>query len=161
LLALVASCTLLVASSAGAQQTQVTAITGRVTDAQSGQPVIGALLTVVGSNVGAQTNSNGNYIIRGVNAGALTVRALTSGYADQSKQVTVTAGQTATLNFQLQTMAVALAPVVATVTGEQRRVEVGNAVAHVNADAVVTTRAVTNVGDLLTSRAAGVSVTGG
>ena len=161
LLVVVTGLSLLTAVSAGAQQPTATAITGRVTDAQSGQPVIGAQLTVVGSNVGAQTNSNGNYILRGVNAGALTVRVLTIGYADQSKPVTVTAGQTATLNFQLQTMAVALAPVVATVTGEQRRVEVGNAVAHVKADEVVTTRAVTNMGDLLTSRAAGVTVTNG
>ena len=37
-------------------------------------------------------------------------------------------------------------------TGEQRRIEVGNAVAQVNAADVVATRPVTNVGDLLTAR---------
>jgi TonB-linked SusC/RagA family outer membrane protein len=147
--------TFLTISAVTAQQT---AVSGRVTDAATGQPVVGAQVMVAGSNLGTQTNSNGNYTIRGVQAGQITVRVLTIGYAEQSQQVTLTAGQAATLNFQLQQVAIALSPVVATVTGEQRRVEVGNAIARVNATEVVQTRAVTNMADLMTSRAAGVMV---
>ncbi|MEO7648680.1 MAG: SusC/RagA family TonB-linked outer membrane protein, partial [Gemmatimonadaceae bacterium] len=66
--------------------------------------------------------------------------------------------QTATLDFELRPMAVTLTGVVVTATGEQRRVELGNAIARVNAADVVKTSAVTNMADLLTSRAPGVMV---
>src|SRR5262245_26888853 len=146
---------------AGRSAAQQTAITGRVTEAGSGNPVVGAQIMVVGSNLGAQSNANGNYIVRGVTPGNVTVRVLTIGFSEKTQQVQVTAGQTATLNFQLETVAVALAPVVATVTGDQRREEVGNSIAHLNAANVVATRSVTNMGDLLTARTAGVTVYSG
>ncbi len=146
---------------AGGAVAQQAAVSGRVTDANTGQPVVGAQVSVVGSNQGAQTNAAGNYIIRGVTPGTPTLRVLSIGYAEQSKPVTVTAGQTATVNFDLPPMAIVLAPVVATSTGDQRRIEVGNAIAHVNAAEIVQTRAISNVADLLTSRAAGVTVFGG
>jgi TonB-linked SusC/RagA family outer membrane protein len=152
------SCGLTLFSASASPAQQPTAITGRITEANSGQPIPGAQVMIVGTSLGAQSNSNGTYTVRGLAPGNVTVRVLTIGYTEKSQQVSVTAGQTVTLNFQLETMAVALAPVVATVTGEQRRVEVGNAVAHVNAAEVVATRSVTNMGDLLTSRAAGVMV---
>jgi hypothetical protein len=144
------SCGLTLFSASASVAQQPTAITGRITEATSGQPIPGAQVMIVGTNLGAQSNSNGTYIVRGLAPGNVTVRVLTIGYTEKSQQVNVAAGQTATLNFQLETMAIALAPVVATVTGEQRRVEVGNAVAHVNAAEVVASRAVTNMADLLT-----------
>ncbi|MGH7463486.1 MAG: TonB-dependent receptor plug domain-containing protein, partial [Longimicrobiales bacterium] len=48
-----------------------------------------------------------------------------------------------------------------TATGEQRRNEVGNAIAQMNATEIVQTRAVSNMADLMTARAAGVTVFGG
>jgi TonB-linked SusC/RagA family outer membrane protein len=148
----------LAASAAVAQQT---AISGRVTDAVTGQPVAAAQVSLVGTNLGAQTNSDGIYIIRGVTPGAATVRLLSIGYAEDSQEVTVVEGQTATADFVMRPVPIALAPIVTTATGAQRRVEVGNAIAQVNAAEVVQTRAISNVGDLLTSRAAGVTVFGG
>ena len=149
---------LLAASAASAQQA---ALTGRVTDASTGQPVVGAQVTVVGSNMGTQTNTNGVYSLRNVAPGTISLRVLSIGYAELAQQATLTSGQTTTLDFVLRPMAVALNPVVATATGEQRRVEVGNAIAHVNAAQVVQTRAVSNMADLLVARAAGVLVTPG
>ncbi|GLC23880.1 SusC/RagA family TonB-linked outer membrane protein [Roseisolibacter agri] len=147
-----------VAGTAAAQAPQQATITGRVTDAVSGQPIVAAQLNVVGSNLGTQTNAAGQYTIRGVRPGPAEVRVLRVGFAEQKSSVTLTAGQTATLDFQMRTVATTLTPVVTTATGEQRRVEVGNAIAQVNAAEVVSTRAVGNVGDLLTARAAGVQV---
>ncbi|MBA3969363.1 MAG: SusC/RagA family TonB-linked outer membrane protein [Gemmatimonadetes bacterium] len=134
------------------------AITGRVTDATTGQPVAAAQVRIVGSSLGAQTNTEGVYTLRGVTPGAATVRVLTVGYAERTQPVTVAAGQTATLNFALQATATALDPIVVTATGEQRRLEVGNAVAQIQAAKVVETSAVSSVADLLTSRAPGVLV---
>ncbi|MGZ8376423.1 MAG: SusC/RagA family TonB-linked outer membrane protein [Gemmatirosa sp.] len=157
-LALVAGGIALASGSALAQTPQQATITGRVTDAVSGQPIVAAQLNVVGSNLGTQTNAAGQYTIRGVRPGPTEVRALRVGFAEQKSAVTLTAGQTATLDFQMRSVATTLTPVVTTATGEQRRVEVGNAIAQVNAVDIVNTRSVANVGDLLTARAAGVQV---
>jgi TonB-linked SusC/RagA family outer membrane protein len=151
------------ALAAGAQAgtAQQPGVTGRVTDASTGRPIASAQVIVVGSNLGTQTNAEGVYNIRGVTPGTVTVRVLSIGYATVTQTATVAAGQMATVNFELQTSALALPPVVVTATGEQRRVEVGNAIAHVNAAAITKTSSVTNMADLLTARAAGVMVVPG
>lgn len=142
-----------------AQQTG--SIAGRVTDSSTGQPVVAAQLVIVGTNVQAQTDSDGSYGIQGLAPGTVTVRIMSLGYTERSEEVTITAGETADGDFTLESTAIALAPVVVTATGEQRRVEVGNAIARVNAAEDARTRAVTNMADLLTARAAGVVVTPG
>jgi TonB-linked SusC/RagA family outer membrane protein len=159
-LALAALAGTLAAGSASAQ-TQQGIITGRVTDSVSGQPIAGALVSVVGTTLGAYSNNEGRYTIRGIGAGRVEARVLRLGYAEVRLPVTVAAGQTATLDFQLRAVAMSLSPIVTTATGQQRRVEVGNAIAQVDAAELVQTRPVTNVGDLITSRAAGVQVFGG
>jgi hypothetical protein len=157
-LALAVGLTALAAGPALAQQANVT---GRVTDSGSGQPVSTVQVTLAGTTLSTQTNSDGVYTLRGVTPGAVTVRVVRLGYTDQSRQVTLAAGETTTVNFEMEPAPIALPALVTTATGEQRRVEVGNAVAQVNASEVIQTRAVTNVADLLTSRAAGVMVVPG
>ena len=49
-------------------------ITGRVTDASSGQPVVGAQISVVGTTLGSQTNGAGQFTIRGVRPGPTNSR---------------------------------------------------------------------------------------
>jgi TonB-linked SusC/RagA family outer membrane protein len=142
---------------AGAASAQ-TGVTGRVTDAQTGQPVVAAQVTIAGSNIGTQTSSAGVYTIRGLAPGAVTVRVLSIGYAELTRQATLAAGETTTLDFELRPSAIALSPVVVTATGEQRRIEVGNSIAYVDASQVNQTRSVTNMADLLVSRSAGVQV---
>jgi len=146
------------AAETAAAQTQPGIITGRVTDAANGQPVSAAQVNIVGTNAGTQANSDGHYTLRGVTPGTVEVRVLRVGYAEQKQSVTVAAGQTVTADIRMRAVAATLAPVVTTATGEQRRVEVGNAIAQVDAAKVVETQAVSNVADLLTSRAAGVMV---
>jgi TonB-linked SusC/RagA family outer membrane protein len=154
-LALAGAVTVFAVGEAAAQQG---AISGRVTDASTGRPIGTAQVVVVGSNLIAQTNAEGVYTLRGVTPGTVTLRALMIGYTESRQQVTVAAGETASRDFALQPTAVALSPIVVTATGEQRRVEVGNAIAQVNASKIVQTRSVTNMADLLTARAAGVNV---
>ncbi|MGQ0642657.1 MAG: SusC/RagA family TonB-linked outer membrane protein [Gemmatimonadaceae bacterium] len=144
-----------VTAAAQAQQGQ---ISGRVTDSLGTQPIGSAQLAVVGTTLGAVTNNEGQYTIRGVNPGRVEVRVLRLGFAEQRQAVTVAAGQTATLNFQLRAVAMTLNPVVTTATGLQRRVEVGNAIAQIDATNIVERQAVSNVADMLVSKAAGVLV---
>src|SRR5688572_26004708 len=143
------------AATAHAQQGM---ITGRVTDSVTREPVAAAQVSIVGTTNGAQSNNAGQYTIRGVTPGPVEVRVLRLGFAEVRRRVTVSSGQTATLDFALRAVAMSLNPVVTTATGQQRRVEVGNAIAQVDAAEVVQSRAVSNLGDLLTSRAAGVQV---
>jgi TonB-linked SusC/RagA family outer membrane protein len=139
-------------------QSQSGLISGRVTDTLSGAGLAAVQLNIVGTTLGSQTGSDGQYTIRGVSPGRVQVRVLRLGYAEQRHAVTVTAGGTATLDVRLQPVAMSLSPVVTTATGQQRRVEVGNSIAQVDASEVVASRAVSTVGDILVSRAAGVYV---
>ncbi len=152
---LVAVTSMLCIGTAAAQQGT---ITGRVSDASTGRPIGSAQVVVVGSNIGGLSNAEGVYTIRGVPAGPVSVRVLILGYTEVRQNTTVPPGETVALNFSLAPSAIALSPIVVTATGEQRRVEVGNAIAQVNASEIVSTSAVTNMADLLTSRAAGVNV---
>lgn len=146
------------AAAVAAVEAQQGTITGRVTDAASGQPVSAVQVNVVGTNLGAQTNAEGQYSIRAVAPGTVELRALRVGFVSGRQTVAVTAGATATANFAMRAAPITLSPVVTTATGQQRTVEVGNAIAQIDASAINETRAVANVGDLLTSRAAGVMV---
>lgn len=142
---------------AAAQQTGT--ITGQVTDAAAGEPLAGAQVRVVGTSVRTSTNAEGRYTLRGVPAGRqVTMQAERVGFAEQARTVTVAAGGDATVNFAMQRAAVQLAEIVATATGERRRVEVGNAITQVNAGQLVENRPIANMSDLLTARVAGVQV---
>lgn len=136
-------------------------LTGTVRDAATGQAVASAQVNIFGTTIGTITNADGQYTIRGLNAGAVTVRVLRIGYAEGRKSATIVAAQSVTLDFALPSVAASLSPVVSTATGELRRIEVGNAIAQVNAAELTETRPIANMGDLLTGRAAGVTVFGG
>jgi TonB-linked SusC/RagA family outer membrane protein len=153
-----------VAIMAGAARTadaQQGIITGRVTDRGANRPVDQVQVAVVGTTLGALTSAEGTYTIRGVPPGTYTVRALRVGYGEQRQSVTVAAAQSATANFTMESVPVSLAPVVTTATGEQRRVEIGNAVSTVNVTDVTATAPVSNIADVLQSRAPGVVVSTG
>ena len=153
-------CTALFASVAAAQSTQGT-INVRVTEAAGGQPIDQAQVLVVGTTLGGLTNSSGAFVLRGVPAGSHSVRVIRVGYSELKKTVQVTAGQAAEVEFALSQVAISLAPVVTTATGEIRRTELGNSISSVDAAAITATSPVQNVNDLLNSRAAGVTVTSG
>lgn len=82
-----------------AQSTGV--ITGQVTDIQTGDELPGAAIEVVGTSLGAATNIEGRYRVAGVPAGEHTLRVSFIGYLSQQATVTVVAGQTVELNFEL------------------------------------------------------------
>src|SRR5437763_15878316 len=90
-----------IATALPAQTPQQRTLTGRVTDAPTGQPLANAQIANVGTNLGAQTNSDGQYTIRSIPPGAFQIRALRVGYGEMRRPVTIAAGQTATENFQM------------------------------------------------------------
>ena len=149
----------LLVSFAGVAAAQTGTITGHVMAKGTTQPIPDAHVTVTGTNLGASTNATGAYRISGLKPGTYRVRALRIGYAEQQQSVTITDRQSQTVDFSLEAVATKLEGVVTTVTGQQRKIEVGNAVAQIDAQKDVATKAISKVADLLTSRAAGVQVT--
>lgn len=150
----------LAASTLGAQATQGS-INVRVTEAAGGQPLDQVQVVIVGTTLGGLTNAEGRFTFRTVNPGTVQVRVLRVGFSEQKQSVTVVAGQAASVDFALTAVALTLAPVVTTATGETRKVELGNNVAQIDAAKVTESAPISNVNDLLNSRAAGVVVTSG
>src|SRR5256886_16164358 len=81
-------------------------LAGRVTDQASQQAVTGAQVVVEGSVLRAQTNQEGRYRIERLPLGAYRVQVRLIGYATAVRPVTVTAGETAQLDFTLTAAAV-------------------------------------------------------
>src|SRR4051812_9763388 len=133
-------------------------VRGRVVDKESGQPVVAAQITIVGTSLGALTNNEGQFTITGVTAGQVTVRAARIGYQPANQAVVVSDNSDATANFSLERAVARLEEVVTTATGEQSRREMGNVVATIKADSVVGVAPITNVSQLLQARTAGVQV---
>ncbi|MDQ8160697.1 MAG: SusC/RagA family TonB-linked outer membrane protein [Gemmatimonadota bacterium] len=153
--------TIAVAAPAARAQSGPGSLSVRVTDAANQRPVEAARVFLVGTAIGGATSTDGRLTLRGIPAAEYTVRVLRVGYTEQTKRVPIAAGQTATVEFAMATAAVNLAAVVTTATGEQRRVEIGNATANIDASKVLEAAPVSNLNDLLNSRAPGVTVTSG
>ena len=134
-------------------------VTGRVTDAATNTPVSEMRVMVVGTTIGTSTNAEGRYSLPRVPAGQLSIRVLRVGYQQLIKPVTVTAGQSTTVDFAVTQAAVQLTEIVTTATGEQRNVELGNAIATLgNVTQKVEQTATNNLADLMVAKAPGVVV---
>jgi TonB-dependent SusC/RagA subfamily outer membrane receptor len=134
-------------------------VTGLVTDAGTKLPVSDLRVMIVGTTIGTSTNAEGRYTLARVPAGQVSIRAIRVGYQQQVKPVDITAGQSATLDFVMAQAAVQLTEIVTTATGEQRRVELGNAIATIaNVPQKVEQTATNNIADLLTAKAPGIVV---
>src|SRR5579884_1019691 len=134
-------------------------ISGRVTAAGTNEPLGDTRVMIVGSSATTTTNTDGRYTLRNTPTGALEVRVIRVGYQEQKKAVTVGAGAAVTLDFTMTQSIVQLQEVVTTATGEQRKVELGNAISTISAEQHVEQSAVSNVADLLVAKAPGVILT--
>ena len=135
-------------------------VTGLVRDGTTLAPLAGAQVAVEGTGVGGLVNNVGRFLLLNVPAGTQTVNVTMIGYGAASATVSVTAGGTATLDFEMREQALSLEGVVVTGTaGQARRREVGNSIESVGA-ADIAVAAITDVSNVLQGRAAGVSISG-
>jgi TonB-linked SusC/RagA family outer membrane protein len=148
---------LVVTSSVAVAQGTTGTITGRIQDSVSKAPISDARVVLITSNAYASTNVEGRYTLK-VPAGRSELRVLRVGYGEAKFTVNVAAGQTANYDVLLKESVVKLQTVVTTATGEQRRVELGNAVATLDVASRVAEAPVKNLGDLLAAKAPGVQV---
>ena len=112
-------------------------ITGKVSDARSGDALIGANILLRGTKYGAATDLSGKFTIANVPAGTYTIEVRYVGYSPSSRRLTVRAGETITADFRLTPTALGLSEVVVTGTGvatEKR--ELGNQITTISAKAL-------------------------
>jgi len=134
--------------------------TGRIAGtvvAETGQPLAGVNVVVVGTNIGTLSSEDGRYVIPGVPVGTHQVQASLIGYASQTVTVRVEAGQTAAADFRLSQQAIALDEIVAVGYGTQRRRDVTGAVASVRSEEIRQI-ATPSVGEALKGRAPGLDI---
>ncbi len=72
--------------------TQSGQMRGRLTDASTKEPLVGATVTLVGTKIGAVTDASGNYSITGIPANRYTVRFAYVGYVSVQRTVNVADG---------------------------------------------------------------------
>jgi iron complex outermembrane recepter protein len=92
-------------------------VTGRVTDATTGEPIASATIRAVGTQAGTTTRADGSYRLS-LPPGSYQLRATYIGYALREESVALTSGATATRDFPLTRTGFALDQVV--VIGSRR-----------------------------------------
>ena len=149
---------LVVLSPLAATAQQRGTITGRVTDRETTQPLVGAQVSIAGTTQGGITNQDGRFVIPQVSAGDRELRVTLLGYKSVAQTVAVTGAGTATVNFELSETAVQIEGIVVSATGqEQRQREIGNSVANITT-ANVELAPVQTLTNLIQGRAAGVVI---
>jgi len=97
-------------------------IRGTVMEVPSGQPLVAAQVTLVGTQRGSITARDGSFQIDNVPTGQYEVRAVSIGYSSQTREVTVTAGQVTTIAFEMRQSVLDVDEIVVTgVAGETAR----------------------------------------
>lgn len=134
-------------------------VTGRVTAAGTGQPLADARILVIGTSLASVTADDGRFTLRNAPAGTLQLQVLRVGYQSQKRTVTVTNGQSSSADFVLSVAVAQLEEVVTTATGQQRRVELGNAVSTLgDVPNKVETVPTHNLSDLMIAKSPGVTI---
>lgn len=113
---------------------QAGTVTGTVTDAESGETLPGVNIQLAEIQRGAATSVDGVYRLEGIEPGEYTLRATFVGYQSSERQVTVRAGETTTVNVQLESGAIGLDEVVVTgLARQQTKAEASVSVTSINA----------------------------
>ena len=137
---------------------QTGAISGQVTDGETGETVPGANVQLVEIERGAATDMDGNYEITNVAAGEYTLSVTFVGYATYNETVTITAGETLNYNVELAAGAVGLDEVVVSGYAATTQRELTGSISSVRSQDIQDVP-LQNTESLLQGRAAGVSVT--
>lgn len=113
-------------------------ITGKVIEEGTDLPLIGTNVSLVGTSLGAATDRNGAFEIRGVPPGTYTLQVRFMGYKTIKQEITVTASQEVTVDFKLEVDVLNLGEVVVTGMGGTRLKEkLGVKIASVKADHLI------------------------
>lgn len=133
-------------------------VAGTVRAASDLSPLAGAQVSVRGTGLGALTDEEGQFSIRGVPAGSHTLEVRLIGHGQVTRDIQVTAGQTATVEVEMRQQALEMESIVVTGTaGGARRREIGNRVTQISAEQIENVP-VARVADVLQGRSPGATI---
>ena len=75
---------------------------GRITDKQTGDPLPGSTIKFDDYKNTVLADTNGEYVLTGITPGEYKVKVKSVGFSEYEKKITIGAGQTLTLDIQLQ-----------------------------------------------------------
>lgn len=133
-------------------------VTGTVIETATKSMITGATVQVMGTKIAQVTKSDGSYRLTGIAEGAHVLRVTRLGYLPKDVNVFVREGKATATQIELTPVPAKLNEVITTASGNQKRVEIGNSVATIQADSVVRNSPIQNLSDLLAGRAPGVQV---
>ena len=115
------------------QAAGVGTVEGKVTEAGTGRPVDVAQVRIALVGIGGTTNPQGHYRLTNVPARQVTLQVRAVGYTPVNKPITVTAGQTMTVDIEIVQSALQLQAVVTTGTAGATEIKkLGNTVATID-----------------------------
>ncbi|HEX6982897.1 MAG TPA: SusC/RagA family TonB-linked outer membrane protein [Balneolaceae bacterium] len=118
-----------------AQSAQEGSLQGVVTDAETGDPLPGVNIYLSDLQIGAATDTEGNFEIDNIPAGSHPIRASFIGYQTFEGTVTITPSEITTLDIQLKPSSLQLGElVVSGVATSVKRGNLANAVAKIDAE---------------------------
>src|SRR3989441_965783 len=136
---------------------QTGTIEGKVTSVTTGEPIIGAEVSLVGITIGTRTGPGGTFTLLNVPVGPREVRVLAIGYKVATAHLVVLPDLSTTTTVQLAPSVRQMDAIIVTGTPGQARVrEVGNSTAQLNLSQVKDPPA--NMDQLLQARAPGLNV---
>ncbi|HEX6535313.1 MAG TPA: TonB-dependent receptor plug domain-containing protein [Gemmatimonadaceae bacterium] len=138
----------------GALQDSAT-VHGRVVDSATSTPISRATVEVDGTKWRLIAGEDGMFLFRNLPAGKHVISAHRIGYRPTRVTVTLTAGRDTTIRLGLAKVANMLEEVVTTGAGERQKLEVGNSIATVDVDSVMSVTPAATVSELLANRLPG------
>lgn len=123
-------------------------IGGRVTDAKNGSPLVGAVIKIDGSNMGAVADDNGEFVILNVDVGNYTLLCSYIGY--ETKKLTgirVSVDGRTKANFELSTTGGEISTDVVVIEAERKGIDVEQSGRIIETDNIKNsgTRGITNI----------------
>ena len=93
-------------------------LVGTVKDARSGEPLPGVNVLLIGTGLGASTDANGRYTIRGIAAGEYPVKVSLVGYQTLETRITINAPASGVQAKDFSIQSIAIEGETVTVTGQ-------------------------------------------
>jgi outer membrane receptor protein involved in Fe transport len=138
-----------------AQQTG--SIQGSVVNASTREPLSGALVQIVGTGTGQIANDEGRFLLVGIPTGTQQVRVTYVGYRSDTREIEVTQGQVAQIEFALGATQIQLDEIVVTGTAAPtERRQLGQTITSITS-AELEGSPITSITDALQGRVAGMA----
>ena len=141
---------------AAAQNNGSTVVSGKITDAQTGEPVIGASVIIKGTTIGTISDIDGNYLFEFDSEKGKILVFSSLGYKDYEQ--IVSSGKNLKFNIELQAEASMLEETVVIGYGAVKKKDLSGAVGTVTGDNIAKINA-TNVSQSLQGAIPGLQVT--